>query len=111
MGAITPVGNTCAETWQALCEGKSGIAPFTHMDVSAFATRFGGSIKNFDVTEYMPVKEARRMDEFLHYGIAAGMQAVRDAGLEQAGYDPLRVGVAIGSGIGGLTSIEDTMML
>jgi 3-oxoacyl-[acyl-carrier-protein] synthase II len=110
MGAITPLGNTCAATWQALCEGKSGITPFTHMDVSAFSTRFGGTIRNFDVTEYMPAKEARRMDEFLHYGIAAGTQAVRDAGLEQAGYDPLRVGVAVGSGIGGLTSIEDALI-
>lgn len=110
MGAITPLGNTYAATWQALCEGKSGITPFTHMDVSAFTTRFGGSIRNFDVTEYMPIKEARRIDEFLHYGLAAGMQAVRDAGLPDAGYDPLRVGVAIGSGIGGLTSIEDALL-
>jgi len=109
IGAVTCLGNNCADTWQALCEGKNGIAPFTHCDFSAFSTRFGGSIRNFEIGDYIPAKEARRMDEFLHYGIAAGMQAVRDAGLEQAGYDPLRIGVAAGSGIGGITSIEDTV--
>jgi 3-oxoacyl-[acyl-carrier-protein] synthase II len=81
------------------------------MDVAAFTTRFGGSIRNFDITEYIPAKEARRMDLFLHYGIAAGMQAVRDSGLEQAGYDPLRVGVIAGSGIGGITTIEENVRL
>jgi 3-oxoacyl-[acyl-carrier-protein] synthase II len=109
IGALTCLGNNCADTWRALCEGASGIAPITHFDVAAFTTRFGGSIRNFDVTEYMPVKEARRMDEFLHYGIAAGIQAVRDSGIEQAGYDPLRIGIAVGSGIGGITSIEDAL--
>lgn len=109
VGAITPLGNTVDETWKNLCEGKSGIAPITHFDVSAFSTRFGGSIRNFDVSEYMPAKEARRIDEFLHYGMAAGIQAVRDAGLQEAGYDPLRIGVAAGSGIGGITSIENAL--
>ncbi|MEY4640263.1 MAG: hypothetical protein RLZZ227_257 [Pseudomonadota bacterium] len=107
IGAITPLGNTVDDTWKALCEGRSGIAPITHFDVSAFTTRFGGSIRNFDITEYIPAKEARRLDQFLHYGIAAGVQAVRDSGLQEANYDPLRVGVAAGSGIGGITSIED----
>lgn len=111
IGALTCLGNNVPDTWRALCEGKSGIAPFTHFDVSAYSTRFGGSIRDFDVADYIPAKEARRMDEFLHYGLAAGIQAVRDSGLEQAGYDPLRVGVAAGSGIGGLTSIEDTLHL
>ncbi len=111
IGALTCLGNSVAETWKGVCEGKSGIAPLTHFDVSAFTTRFGGSIRNFDVTEYIPAKEARRMDLFLHYGIAAGMQAVRDSGLDQAGYDPLRVGVIAGSGIGGITSIEDSVHL
>lgn len=109
VGAITPLGNTVGETWKNLCEGKSGIASITHFDVSAFGTRFGGSIRDFDVAEYMPAKEARRIDEFLHYGMAAGIQAVRDAGLQEAGYDPLRVGVAAGSGIGGITSIENAL--
>ena len=106
VGAITPLGNTVAATWQALCEGKSGISPIEHFDVSAFSTRFGGSIRNFDISEYIPAKEARRIDDFLHYGLAAGIQAVHDAGLQNANYDPLRVGVAAGSGIGGITSIE-----
>lgn len=109
MGAITCLGHDVATTWQAVLEGKSGIAPLTHFDASAFTTRFGGSVRDFDVTTYLPLKEARRMDDFLHYGLAAGIQAVRDAGLEQAGYDPLRVGVAAGSGIGGITSIEDAV--
>ncbi len=109
MGAITCLGHDVASTWRAVLEGKSGIAPLTHFDASAFTTRFGGSIRDFDVTTYLPLKEARRMDDFLHYGLAAGIQAVRDAGLEQAGYDPLRVGVAAGSGIGGITSIEDAV--
>jgi 3-oxoacyl-[acyl-carrier-protein] synthase II len=111
IGALTCLGNTVADSWKAVCEGKSGIAPLTHLDAAAFTTRFGGSIRNFDITEYIPAKEARRMDLFLHYGIAAGMQAVRDSGLEQAGYDPLRIGVIAGSGIGGITTIEDNVHL
>src|SRR5690606_31846394 len=95
--------------WQGLCDGKSGIAAIGHFDVSAFPTRFGGSIRNFDISDYISAKEARRIDQFLHYGLAAGIQAVRDAGLAEAGYDPLRVGVAAGSGIGGITSIEDAL--
>jgi len=109
MGAITPLGNTVAETWQALCEGRSGIAALDHFDVSAFTTRFGGSIRNFEVSDYLDVKEARRIDAFLHYGMAAGIQAVKDAGLMDSGYDPLRIGVAAGSGIGGITSIENAV--
>ncbi len=111
IGALTCLGNTVADSWKAVCEGKSGIAPLTHLDTAPFTTRFGGSIRNFDITEYIPAKEARRMDLFLHYGIAAGMQAVRDSGLEQAGYDPLRIGVIAGSGIGGITTIEDNVHL
>ena len=106
VGAITPLGNTVEDTWKGLCEGRSGIAPITHFDASAFTTRFAGSIRDFDVTQYIPAKEARRLDEFLHYGLAAGIQAVRDSGLQDANYVPLRVGVAAGSGIGGIASIE-----
>lgn len=106
MGAVTPLGNNIKDTWQSLLEGKSGISTINHFDISAFSTRFGGSVKDFDITEYIPAKEARRMDVFLQYGMAAGSQAVADAGLTEAGYDPLRVGVAAGSGIGGISSIE-----
>lgn len=111
MGALTPLGNSVQETWDALKAGKSGITEIDQFDVSAYSTRFGGLIKNFNVEDYMPLKEARRMDEFLHYGLAAGKQAVVDAGLVDAGYSPLRVGVAIGSGIGGITNIENTVEL
>ncbi|HHX82704.1 MAG TPA: beta-ketoacyl-ACP synthase II [Pseudomonadaceae bacterium] len=107
LGAVTPLGNTVDATWQGIREGRSGIAPIEHFDVTAYPTRFGGSIRGFNIAEYISVKEARRLDEFLHYGIAAGIQAVRDAGLHEAGYDPLRIGVAAGSGIGGITWIEN----
>ena len=111
MGALTPVGNSVDETWQALKEGVSGITEIEHFDVSAYTTRFGGMIKNFEVTDYMPLKEARRMDGFLHFGMAAGKQAMNDAGIAEGVYYPQRMGVAIGSGIGGITNIEDTVML
>lgn len=111
MGAITPLGNSVEETWSALKEGKSGISAIDEFDVSAYSTRFGGLIKNFNVEDYMPLKEARRMDEFLHYGLAAGKQAIINAGIQDAGYSPLRIGVAIGSGIGGITNIENTVEL
>ncbi len=106
LGIICPVGLNVAEAWGNILAGKSGIAPITHFDVSAFTTRFGGSIKNFDVTEYIPAKEARKMDIFIHYGIAAANQAIADAGLEVTGDNAHRIGVAIGSGIGGLNGIE-----
>lgn len=111
LGAITPAGNNVDDTWKALKEGVSGISNIDHFDASAYSTRFGGMIRNFDVTEFMPAKEARRLDEFLHYGMAAGKEAVADAGLQDAAYDPQKVGVAIGSGIGGITNIENTVDL
>lgn len=111
MGALTPLGNTVQDTWEGLTAGRSGITRIDHFDVAAYSTRFGGIIRGFDVAEYMPVKEARRMDEFLHYGLAAGKQAMQDSGLGEQDYDPLRIGVAIGSGIGGITNIENTVEL
>lgn len=107
LGLITPLGNDVDSCWDALKNGKSGIAPIEHFDVSDFSTRFGGSIKDFDCSQYMEAKEARRMDIFMQYGIAAGVQAVIDAGLESGVANPDRAGVAIGSGIGGITAIED----
>jgi 3-oxoacyl-[acyl-carrier-protein] synthase II len=111
MGAITPLGNSVQATWDALLAGQSGIAMIEEFDASAYSTRFGGLIKNFNIEDFMPLREARRMDEFLHYGIAAGMQAMADAGFGEAGYSPHRTGVAIGSGIGGITNIENTVEL
>ena len=111
LGALTPAGNNVEDTWKSLKEGVSGISNIDHFDASAYTTRFGGMIRNFDVTDVMPAKEARRLDEFLHYGMAAGKEAVADAGLQDAGYAPQKIGVAIGSGIGGITNIENTVGL
>ena len=106
LGMVSPVGLNVADCWANILAGKSGIAPLTHFDVSAFSVRFGGSVRDFDITEYISVKDAKKMDEFIHYGIAAGIQAVRDSGLEVTEENAERIGVAIGSGIGGLTGIE-----
>lgn len=106
LGIVSPVGNSVKSAWDNILAGKSGIAPLTHFDVSAFGTRFGGSIRDFDVTDYMSAKEAKKMDTFIHYGIAAGKQAIEDAGLEVTDENAERIGVAIGSGIGGLPGIE-----
>jgi len=104
---LSPVGNTVAEAWQNIVSGKSGIGPIEYFDVSSFPTRFGGVVKNFDVTEYIPAKEARKMDPFIHYGIAAACQAFEDAGLEVTDANAEWIGVAIGAGIGGITGIEN----
>jgi 3-oxoacyl-[acyl-carrier-protein] synthase II len=112
LGLISPVGNTVAEGWANLVAGRSGIATITKFDASAFACRFAGEVKGFDVEQYMPAKEARHMDTFIHYGMAAAIQAVADAGLPHG--DALneeqaeRYGVMVGSGIGGLPMIEQT---
>lgn len=107
LGILSPVGNTVESAWQAILNGESGIGPIEHFDASAFTTRFAGLVKDFDVSEYFPVKDAKKMDLFIQYGIAAGVQAMRDAGLEITEANAERAGVAIGSGIGGLQSIED----
>ncbi len=106
LGAVTPVGLTAPETWKNIVSGKSGIRPITSFDVSAFPVRFGGSVENFDITEYVSKKEARKMDTFIHYGVAAGAQAIRDAGLEIDDTNAERIGVSMGAGIGGLPGIE-----
>jgi len=109
LGIVSPVGNTVEEAWQNILAGRSGIAPITKFDTSTFPVQFGGEVKNFDITQYIPAKDARRMDHFIHFGLAAGIQAVRDAGLDKENVADLeRVGVAIGSGIGGLPLIEQT---
>jgi 3-oxoacyl-[acyl-carrier-protein] synthase II len=107
LGVVCPLGSTVADVWAAALKGESGIGPITRFDVSAFATRFGGAVKNFDLNQYMTPKEARRMDEFMHYGIAAGIQAVTDAGLDFDKLDRDRCAVITGAGIGGLGTIED----
>jgi 3-oxoacyl-[acyl-carrier-protein] synthase II len=106
LGMVSPVGLTVPECWANILAGKSGIGPITHFDVSDFPVRFGGSVRNFDPTEYISAKDVKKMDPFIHYGVAAGTQAVRDAGLEVTEANAERIGVAIGSGIGGLSGIE-----
>jgi 3-oxoacyl-[acyl-carrier-protein] synthase II len=106
LGLVSPVGSTVQSGWDAVLKGESGIAPITRFDVSAFPVRFGGAVKDFDVSQYIPPKEARRMDEFMHYGVAAGVQAVTDSGLDFSKADATRCGAVCGAGIGGLGTIE-----
>jgi 3-oxoacyl-[acyl-carrier-protein] synthase II len=112
LGLVSPVGNTVAEGWANLVAGRSGIAPITRFDASGLPVRFAGEVKGFDVEAYIPGKEARHMDTFIHYGIAAAEQAIRDAGLPAGAQldeaQAERIGVMIGSGIGGLPLIEAT---
>jgi 3-oxoacyl-[acyl-carrier-protein] synthase II len=110
LGLLTPVGNDVESTWSAIRAGESGIRPIERFDVSEFSTRFGGALQAFDRDKYLPAKEARRMDEFMHYGIAAGIQALEDSGLQESGFEAERFGVAVGSGIGGITTIEETAL-
>ncbi|MBI5451515.1 MAG: beta-ketoacyl-ACP synthase II [Gammaproteobacteria bacterium] len=106
LGTVCPVGLNVRDSWASILAGRSGIASIEHFDVSDFATRFGGSVRGFDVTQYMSAKDARKMDPFIHYGIAAAKEAIADAGIEVTEHNAERIGVAIGSGIGGLYGIE-----
>jgi 3-oxoacyl-[acyl-carrier-protein] synthase II len=108
IGMVTPLGLTTQETWQALLAGKSGVGPITQFDASQYTTRFAASVKNFDPTVYLNPKDARKFDIFVQYAIAATHQALNDSGLEITDSNSHRVGVAVGSGIGGLPSIEKT---
>ena len=108
LGIISPVGNTVEQAWQNILAGRSGIDRITRFDVSSFPVQIAGEVKNFDVTQYLPAKDARRMDTFIHYGMAAGIDAIKDAGLEAHPVNAERIGVSIGSGIGGLPMIETT---
>ena len=108
LGIVSPVGNTIAEAWTNILAGKSGITSITRFDASAFASQIAGEVKGFDVTQYISAKEARRMDVFIHYGLAAAVDAIKDSGIEVTPENAERIGVNIGSGIGGLPMIEDT---
>ena len=107
LGLVAPVGLDVASGWESIVSGRSGIQPITHFDIAPFSVRFGGPIYGFDVEQYIPKKEARKMDAFIHYGIAAGVQAIIDSGIEITEANAKRIGVAIGSGIGGVTGIEN----
>ena len=106
MGMVTPVGNTVAESWRNILAGRSGAAHIEHFDVSAYSTRFSASVKNFDPSDYLSSKETRTMDDFIQYGMVAGIQAMEDSGLEVTEENAGRIGAAVGSGIGGIGQIE-----
>ena len=108
LGCVSPIGNSVTDSWDALLAGRSGIATITRFDASPFSTHFAGEVKGFNVEDYMPGKEARHMETFIHYGMAAGMQAMQDSGLQVTEENAERIGVIVGSGIGGLPMIEQT---
>ena len=108
LGCISPVGNTIMQAWSSLVAGRTGIATVTKFDHSGLSVHFAGEVKDFNVEAYLPAKEARHMDTFIHYGIAAGLQAIEDSGLEITESNAERIGAFVGSGIGGLPLIEDT---
>ncbi|MBI2307573.1 MAG: beta-ketoacyl-ACP synthase II [Rhodocyclales bacterium] len=108
LGIVSPVGNSIDQAWQNIVAGRTGIGRVTRFDASTFPTQIAGEVKDFDIGTYLSPKEARRMDTFIHYGMAAGIQAIKDAGLEAHPANAERIGVAIGSGIGGLPLIENT---
>ena len=108
MGMVSPLGNNVTSSWSAALEGKSGIGYNEYFDTEEFGVKICGSVKDFDVTEYMSAKEARRIDPFIQLGMAAGIQAISDAGIPERPDDAHRIGIAIGSGIGGINLIEDT---
>ncbi|MDX1604959.1 MAG: beta-ketoacyl-ACP synthase II [Candidatus Competibacterales bacterium] len=107
LGIVSPVGNSIDAAWENILAGRSGIGPIEAFDASAFSVRFSGPVRDFDVTRYLERREARKMDQFIHYGIAAAIQALEDAGLEISEANAERIGVNIGSGIGGLVGIEE----
>jgi 3-oxoacyl-[acyl-carrier-protein] synthase II len=108
LGIVCPIGNTVSEAWAGALDGKSGISRITHFDAHALASRIAGEVRNFDVAAYLSPKEVRRMDRFIHLGMAAGIQAIKDSGIQVTEANATRIGVNIGSGIGGLPMIEET---
>ncbi len=108
LGIISPVGNDVATAWANITAGRSGIGPITHFDASTFPTRIAGEVRDFDPTQYVAAKDVKKMDPFIHYGIAASIQALADAGLHPHEHDEERIGVAVGAGIGGIATIEKT---
>jgi len=108
LGIISPVGNDVATAWKNVIGGVSGIGPVTHFDASTFPTRIAGEVRDFDPAAYVPAKDVKKMDPFIHYGVAASVQALKDAGLSTHEHDAERIGVAVGAGIGGIHTIEKT---
>lgn len=110
LGILSPLGNDLKTSWDGIKAGRSGIGPITHFDASAFATRIAGEVRDFDPSRFIAAKEVKKMDPFVHYGVAAGLMAIEDAGLVIEGEAAERIGIAIGAGIGGLSGIEDTTL-
>jgi 3-oxoacyl-[acyl-carrier-protein] synthase II len=110
LGILSPLGLDLASSWDGIVNGRSGIGPITHFDASAFPTRIAGEVKGFDATQWIAPKDVKKMDPFVHYGVAASLMAMRDAGLEVTEADSDRIGVAVGAGIGGLKGIEETTL-
>jgi 3-oxoacyl-[acyl-carrier-protein] synthase II len=108
LGIVSPVGNDVTSAWSAILAGRSGIGPVTRIDTTTFSTHFGGEIRQLDMEPYLSAKDARRMDAFMQYGVIAGMQAMRDSGLKVTEANSDRIGILMGSGMGGLESIEET---
>ncbi len=108
MGIVSPIGNTLAAAWDSIQAGRCGIGPITHFDASAYATRIAGEVRDFDAKSFLPPKDVKKMDTFIHYGLAASFQAMDDAGLEVTEANAERIGAIIGAGIGGVRGIEDT---
>ena len=107
LGAVSPLGNDVASTWDGIVNGRSGIGPITHFDATNFTTRIAGEVRNFDITQWVNPKDARKMEEFIHYGVAASLMAMKDADLTVDESNAERIGALIGSGIGGLLGIEE----
>jgi 3-oxoacyl-[acyl-carrier-protein] synthase II len=107
LGIVSPVGSSIASAWENVLAGRSGIGPITRFDVSAFPSRFGGAVAGFNAEDYLPAKELRKMDPFMHYGFAAAADAIKDSGIEITPENSARIGVAMGAGIGGLDTIEE----
>jgi 3-oxoacyl-[acyl-carrier-protein] synthase II len=108
LGIISPVGNAIAQAWDNVCAGRSGIRRITHFDPSGLTAQIAGEVQDFKIDDWMNPKEARRFDTFIHYGVAAGLQAIADSGIEVNESNAERIGAMVGSGIGGLPLIEDT---
>ncbi|MDR7192757.1 beta-ketoacyl-ACP synthase II [Luteimonas terrae] len=108
IGILSPLGNDLASSWDGIINGRSGIGPITHFDATNFATRIAGEVKGFDATQWIAPKDVKKMDPFVHYGVAGGLMAIADAGIDVRESDAERIGVAIGAGIGGLKGIEET---
>ncbi len=108
LGILSPLGNDLETNWAVIKAGRSGIGPITHFDASAYPTRIAGEVRGFDPTEFIAPKDVKKMDPFVHYGVAAGLMAIRDSGIVIEGGDAERIGVAVGAGIGGISGIEDT---